>query len=98
VRASLLIEYGPLDVREYCELKVLGNIDEAMQNHRAGYFAVGLAHLHSMLMKFGGKKSSHGKVDEPRTRSITLSTPRAPAICIRAMIEGMTCPRSARDR
>lgn len=37
-------------------------------------------------------------VDQFRKRSSILSTPRALAICIKANTEGMTLPRSARDR
>jgi hypothetical protein len=48
-------------------------------------------------------ESAHSRVvssqlDEFRMRSKTLSTSRARAICIRAMIDGITWPCSARER
>lgn len=50
------MEYGPLDVQEKREQKMLQNIDEAMQDHRVGLFVVGLAHLHSMAMKLHARQ------------------------------------------
>ena len=54
--APPLMEYGPLDVQEKREQKMLQNIDEAMQDHRVGLFVVGLAHLHSMAMKLHARQ------------------------------------------
>jgi hypothetical protein len=46
--APAIMEYGPLDNQENREKRMIQNIHGEMENHSAGLFIVGLAHLHSM--------------------------------------------------
>jgi hypothetical protein len=47
----MLQEYGPVDVQELREHYMVVRISAEMQQYSAGLFIVGLAHLHSMLVK-----------------------------------------------
>jgi hypothetical protein len=44
-------EYGPLVAQELREAYMVGRINQCMNSYKVGLFIVGLAHLHSMLIK-----------------------------------------------
>jgi hypothetical protein len=46
-----LREYGPLRAQELREAYMVDRISQCMRSHKVGLFIVGLAHLHSMLVK-----------------------------------------------
>jgi hypothetical protein len=48
-------QYGPLAAQEAREKMICGNIEMAMASHQVGLIVIGVAHLHSMLMKLSTK-------------------------------------------
>lgn len=54
--APSMSEYGPLDHQENREIRMLQNINRAMEKHHVGLFIAGLAHLHSMSTKLKAAK------------------------------------------
>jgi hypothetical protein len=54
--APSLMEYGPVDVQERREQWMVEILDKVMQDHSVGLFVLGLAHLHSMVMKLRARQ------------------------------------------